>query len=93
EGMKDAAKRAGVRTKAYRAGTMFCTYFTEGEVSDYATAKQTNTEKFGRFFREILKQGVNLAPSQFEAGFMSLAHTEKDVEKTVSAAYEAFRQC
>jgi len=93
KGLRDAAKRTGVETKMYRAGTMFCTYFTGQDVYDYTTAKTADTDKFGRFFSEMLNRGVNIAPSQFEAGFISLAHTEKDIENTVKAAYEAFRLC
>lgn len=93
EGLKDAAKRAGMKTKFYRAGTMFCTYFTEREVIDYATAKTSDTTKFARFFRGMLRRGINIAPSQFEAGFISLAHTKKDIDKTIQAAYEAMKRC
>jgi glutamate-1-semialdehyde 2,1-aminomutase len=92
EGLVDAAKRAGVKTRVYRAGTMFCTYFTDKEVCNYSTAKTSDTGKFAAFFSEMLQQGVNLAPSQFEAGFMSLAHTDKDIERTVQAAYRAFKK-
>ncbi|MCC6347335.1 MAG: glutamate-1-semialdehyde 2,1-aminomutase [Nitrospirales bacterium] len=87
EGLRDAAKRAGVPTRFYRAGTMFCTYFTDREVVDYRTAKTSDTEKFARFFRGMLEQGINLAPSQFEAGFLSIAHTRGDIDRTVEAAY------
>jgi glutamate-1-semialdehyde 2,1-aminomutase len=93
EGLRDASKKAGVKTKFYRAGTMFCTYFTEREVIDYATAKTSDTAKFARFFRGMLKRGINIAPSQFEAGFISVAHTKKDIEKTIRAAYEAMKGC
>jgi len=93
EGLRDAAKRAGVKTKFYRAGTMFCTYFTEREVTDYATAKTSDTVKFARFFRGMLRRGINIAPSQFEAGFLSLAHTRKDIDTTIQAAYEAMKGC
>jgi len=92
-GLRDAAKRAGVKTKFYRAGTMFCTYFTEREVTDYATAKTSDTVKFARFFRGMLRRGINIAPSQFEAGFLSLAHTRKDIDTTIQAAYEAMKGC
>ncbi len=91
EGLRDAAKRAGVPTKFYRAGTMFCTYFTGQEVVDYRTAKTSDTEKFAEFFRGMLKQGINLAPSQFEAGFLSIAHTRGDIDRTVEAAYHALK--
>lgn len=92
KGLKDAAKRAGVSTRFYRAGSMFCTYFTGKEVYNYTTAKYSDTKKFARFFSGMLRRGVNIAPSQFEAGFMSLAHTDKDIEKTIKAAYEALRE-
>jgi glutamate-1-semialdehyde 2,1-aminomutase len=91
EGLRDAAKRAGVKTRFYRAGSMFCTYFTDIDVIDYATAKKADTQKFSRFFSEMLERGVNLAPSQFEAGFMSLAHSERDIEATVAAAYKSLK--
>ncbi|PKL52468.1 MAG: glutamate-1-semialdehyde-2,1-aminomutase [Nitrospira bacterium HGW-Nitrospira-1] len=92
KGLIDAAKRAGVKTRFYRAGSMFCTYFTDKDVYDYKTAKTADTEKFARFFRQMLERGINLAPSQFEAGFMSLAHTEKDIENTIEAAFAAFKK-
>ncbi len=90
-GLKDAACKAGVATRFYRAGTMFCTYFTDTEVVDYETAKKANAEQFGRFFRKMLEQGIYLAPSQFEAGFLSCAHAGADIEKTVRAAFKAFK--
>jgi glutamate-1-semialdehyde 2,1-aminomutase len=90
--LRDAASSAGVKTKFYRAGSMFCTYFTDREVVDYATAANSDTEKFARFFSGMLERGVNLAPSQFEAGFMSLAHTASDVSRTARAAYETFKK-
>jgi glutamate-1-semialdehyde 2,1-aminomutase len=92
EGLKDAAKKAGVKTRFYRAGSMFCTYFTDIDVTDYETAKKADAGKFSRFFSGILERGVNLAPSQFEAGFMSLAHSERDIDATVTAAYEAIKK-
>jgi glutamate-1-semialdehyde 2,1-aminomutase len=92
KGLIDAAKKAGVKTRFYRAGSMFCTYFTDTDVYDYKTAKTADTEKFSKFFSNMLERGVNIAPSQFEAGFMSLAHTEKDIENTVKAAFYAFKK-
>lgn len=92
EGLRDAAVKAKVSTKFYRAGTMFCTYFTDKEVYDYETAKLADTAKFGRFFINMLNRGVYLAPSQFEAGFMSLAHTASDIDRTVSAAFESIKK-
>jgi glutamate-1-semialdehyde 2,1-aminomutase len=71
---------------------MFCSYFTDTEIVDYKTAKQADAEKFSRFFAAMLSRGIYMAPSQFEAGFLSLAHTEKDIEKTVRAAYESLKE-
>jgi glutamate-1-semialdehyde 2,1-aminomutase len=92
EGLHGAARRAGVKTTFYRAGTMFCTYFTDREVTDYATAKTSDTAMFARFFMGMLQRGVSIAPSQFEAGFISLAHTAEDIDRTVRAVYETFRE-
>jgi glutamate-1-semialdehyde 2,1-aminomutase len=70
---------------------MFCTYFTDKDIYDYKTAKTADTDMFSRFFSRMLERGINLAPSQFEAGFISLAHTEKDIENTVRAAFESLK--
>ena len=75
-----------------RVGSKFCTFFTDVEVVDYATAKTSDTKKFGRFFHAMLEQGIYLAPSQFEVGFMSLAHAEAEIETTLRAAKEAVKQ-
>ncbi|MCX8069367.1 MAG: glutamate-1-semialdehyde 2,1-aminomutase, partial [Thermodesulfovibrionales bacterium] len=85
----EACKSAGVKTKFYRAGTMFCTYFTDIEVVDYETAKSSNTKLFSTFFRELLSRGVYIAPSQFEAGFISTSHSIKDITKTKTAVYKS----
>jgi glutamate-1-semialdehyde 2,1-aminomutase len=92
EALRYASKRAGIKTKFYRAGSMFCTYFTDTEVVDYATAKKADAQKFAQFFGKMLEKGINLAPSQFEAGFMSLAHSSADINKTARAAYESFKE-
>lgn len=92
EALRDAARRAGAEVKFYRAGTMFCTYFTREEVFDYASAKKADTARFAKFFRLMLEGGINIAPSQFEAGFISLAHSSGDIEKTAKAAYGAFKK-
>jgi glutamate-1-semialdehyde 2,1-aminomutase len=70
---------------------MFCTFFAAGSVIDYASAKKSNTEAFRRYFWALIDQGIYVAPSQFEAGFLSLAHTDADIEKTLAALYGAFR--
>ncbi|MGK7344850.1 MAG: glutamate-1-semialdehyde 2,1-aminomutase [Candidatus Nitrospinota bacterium M3_3B_026] len=92
EGLKEITDRLKTPSVHNRAGAMFITFFTgEPEVYDYKTAKTSDTEKFGKFFRAMLERGVYLAPSQFEAGFMSLAHTEGDIDKTLEAAEESLK--
>ena len=71
---------------------MFTLFFTNQTVVDWPTAKTSNTETFAAFFRGMLENGVYLAPSQFEAGFLSTSHTSADVEATVAAARKAFAQ-
>ncbi|MCJ7546526.1 MAG: aspartate aminotransferase family protein, partial [Deltaproteobacteria bacterium] len=66
-------------------------FFTPGPVSDYASAKESDTEAFRRYFWALLEQGIYVAPSQFEAGFVSLAHTDEDSEATLAALHVAFR--
>ena len=92
DGLSKAAKDAGVETTSNRVGAMFSLFFTGSEVYDYETAKTSDTEKFARYYAEMLKRSVYLAPSQFEAGFMSLAHTEEDIDATIEAAAESFKQ-
>ena len=92
DALKDASNRAGIKTVFNRAGTMFCTYFTDREVYNFTDAQNTDTAAFATFFRTMLEQGVNLAPSAFEAGFMSLAHSQADINRTARAAYQAFRK-
>jgi len=73
-----------------RVGSMFTFFFTSVPVTDYETAKACDTDRFARFFRAMLARGIYLAPSQFEAAFLSAAHTEDDILRTVAAAREAF---
>ncbi len=73
-----------------RIGAMFTFFFSSGPVTDWDSAKQCDTARFGRFFHHMLERGVYLAPSQFEAAFLSTAHTEEDIRHTVEAAREFF---
>jgi glutamate-1-semialdehyde 2,1-aminomutase len=91
DGLGAAARSAGVAYTANRVGSMFTGFFCDGPVTDYASAKRADTQRYARFFHGLLARGVYLAPSQFEAGFVSLAHTEADVEATIQAATAAFR--
>jgi glutamate-1-semialdehyde 2,1-aminomutase len=84
-GMRSELKKAGLNYCINRVGSMFTLFFTENEVTDYDTAKTSDTSIFGKFFNEMLNRGIYLAPSQFEAAFISAAHTEEDIEKTNAA--------
>ncbi len=90
-GMKDAAKSAGIPVTFNRCGSMFCGYFTDQPVHHLADALKSDRERFKRFFHGMLAEGVYLAPSQFEAGFISTAHAPADIEETVSAAGRVMR--
>jgi len=85
-GLRECARRAGVAVQVYRAGSMFGLYFADREISDYALAATADKKRFVRYFWELLKRGVYTAPSPFEAGFLSLAHSSKDIERTLDAA-------
>jgi glutamate-1-semialdehyde 2,1-aminomutase len=82
-----AAAPAGVTVN--RVGSMFTFFFTDQPVTDYASAKRSDTAKFATFFRAMLDRGIYLAPSQFEAAFVSAAHTDEDIRKTIEAARQA----
>jgi len=90
KGLKNAAKEAGIHLTVNRAASMLTCFFTPGPVIDYQSAKQANTDLYARFFWAMLERGVYLPPSQFEAVFVSTAHTESDIDATVEAAREAF---
>ncbi len=89
KGLQEAAAEAKVPTSLQRVGGMFCTYFQEEEVFSMADVKPETPQIFGKFFRSMLDQGVNLAPSQYEAGFMSIAHSKEDLDRTIEAARKA----
>ena len=75
---------------ANRVGSMFTWFFQNGEVHDWDTAAKSDTQAFGKFHRAMLENDIYLPPSQFEAMFMSAAHTEEDIGQTIAAAEEAF---
>lgn len=91
-GLKAAAKSANLPVQFNRCGSMFCGYFTAAPVHNVADALRSDRERFKKFFHGMLAAGIYLAPSQFEAGFISTAHTAADIEKTVRAADQVFRQ-
>lgn len=91
-GLREAAQKAGVPIQMNCIGTMFGLYFSETPVKDWETANQADAGKFAAYFRNMLENGVYLAPSQFEAGFLSTAHGEEEITTTISAAQKAFAQ-
>ncbi|MGD2156503.1 MAG: glutamate-1-semialdehyde 2,1-aminomutase [Anaerolineales bacterium] len=90
-GIAEAAKGAGVQIQQNRVGTMFATFFTKTPVRDWTTAKTSDTQRFGRFFQSMLEQGIYLAPSQFEAGFISSVHNQETTAATINAASKAMK--
>jgi glutamate-1-semialdehyde 2,1-aminomutase len=90
DGLEAAAREAGIAFHTTRAPGMFGLYFREGPVETFEDAKASDTARFNRFFHAMLERGVYLAPSAFEAGFMSSAHGEAEIAKTVDAARAAF---
>jgi glutamate-1-semialdehyde 2,1-aminomutase len=90
KGIMEAAKKAGINVQLPRIGSMFTVFFAKEPVTDYESAARANTALYGRFFHQMLSQGVYFPPSQFEAAFVSLAHTHKDIQSTVDATEKAF---
>lgn len=90
EGLEAAAESFDLHYQYHRIGAMFSMFFTDRPVTDYESAKQSDTEAFAVYFHSMLSQGIYLAPSQFECAFMSLAHSEADIETTLVAARQAF---
>jgi len=90
EGVAAEAKRAGVAITTNRVGSMWTWFFTGGPVTNYEQAAKSDTAAFGRFHRAMLDSGVWLPPSQFEAAFMSTAHSDADIAATIAAARETF---
>jgi len=90
-GMREAAKAARVPVEFKRCGSMFCGYFTDQPVHSLNDALKSDRERFAKFFHGLLAEGIYLAPSQFEAGFISTAHTPADIDRTVSAAARALK--
>jgi glutamate-1-semialdehyde 2,1-aminomutase len=85
-GLRDAAKAAKIPVRVNVCGSMFCAYFMDAPVHNLADAMKSDRARFAKFFHGMLEQGIYLAPSQFESGFISTAHTSADLEKTISAA-------
>ena len=91
QGTREAAKKANIPLTQTRVGSMLTSFFTPGPVVDWNSAKLSDTKRYGQFFNKMLEQGIYLAPSQFEAAFLSTAHSSTDIEKTIRAAHTAFK--
>jgi glutamate-1-semialdehyde 2,1-aminomutase len=89
EGLKEACRVAELPATVNRAGSMLTAFFAEGPIDDYAAAQRSDTGAYSRFHAAMLEQGFFFAPSQFEAAFVSLAHTEREIDATVEAAKKA----
>lgn len=92
-GLAGAAHKAAVTVSQARVGTMFTTFFSATRPTNWSTAKTADTIRFGKFFQQMLENGVYLAPSQFEAGFVSTAHSVDVIDATIAAAERAFAGC
>jgi glutamate-1-semialdehyde 2,1-aminomutase len=88
-GLREAAASGGAPVTSNRIGSMMTAFFTGDPVTDYATARRSDTDKYAHFFRAMLERGVYLAPSQFEAAFVSTAHTDAEIDATIAAARES----
>ncbi|MEK7375192.1 MAG: aminotransferase class III-fold pyridoxal phosphate-dependent enzyme, partial [Thermodesulfobacteriota bacterium] len=84
-GYGDLFARKGIPVRINRVGSMFTLFSTDEEVTDFASASRSDTERFARFFQGMMREGIYLAPAQFEAGFVSFAHTDEDIARTLEA--------
>jgi glutamate-1-semialdehyde 2,1-aminomutase len=89
---RDALKESGAATTFHRVGSMFCLFFAPGPIDDLAGAQRSDLKKFAKFFHACLAAGVYFAPSQFETGFLSTAHTSEDIEQTAKVVRDALAQ-
>jgi glutamate-1-semialdehyde 2,1-aminomutase len=90
-GLKEAAKHAGIPAQINAAGSLITLFFAADPVRDYTGAKKSDTKRFAAFFNQMLDRGIFIAPSQFEALFVSAAHTDADVDRTIGAARESLK--
>jgi glutamate-1-semialdehyde 2,1-aminomutase len=92
EGLRAALEETGEPARLHRVGSIWTLFFSDAPVVDYASAKQSDTKAFATFFHAMLERGIYLPPSQFEAAFISLAHSADDIRNTIEAVREAL-QC
>jgi len=91
EGVREIIKRAGIKAVVNSVDSMFTLFYTEAAPVDYRTVLKSDTKKYSKFFENLLRAGIMFPPSQFEAVFLSLAHTERDIERTLDAVYKALK--
>ena len=89
DGINENIRKLGLNYRVNRVGSMFTLFFTSEKVRDFGSALKSDTKKFADYFNEMLERGIYLPPSQFEAAFISTAHADRDIEKTIAANYEA----
>ena len=88
-GFADNLNKIGKKYSMNRIGSMMCMFFTEENVTDFLTAIKSDTELYGKYFHNMLEQGIYLAPAQFEALFVSTVHSEGDLDKTIKAHFNS----
>jgi glutamate-1-semialdehyde 2,1-aminomutase len=91
EGLAAGASEVGINTETNRVGSMWTSFFTDEPVTNWETANRSNREQYAKFFHAMLDEGVYLAPSQFEAAFVSLAHSDDVIDQTIAAATRALK--
>lgn len=91
DGLARNASDFGIPSTINRVGSMICPFFTDANIIDYATAKTSDLNRFARVFQRLLDRGVSIAPSQFEGWFVSAAHSDEDIDRTIEAHYEALK--
>jgi glutamate-1-semialdehyde 2,1-aminomutase len=92
DAIADAARAFNISVQINRIASMFTAFFTDQPVTDYASAKRSDTKRFARFFHALLQRGVFLPPSQFEATFLSVAHSDEVLAQVAEAMRQAMRQ-
>jgi glutamate-1-semialdehyde 2,1-aminomutase len=92
EGFRFLIEKYGIKATVNRVGSMITVFFTDKQVVDFETAKSSDLETFSKFFRDMLERGIYLAPSQFEASFLSTAHSDNDINETLNKAEEVFKK-
>jgi glutamate-1-semialdehyde 2,1-aminomutase len=91
-GYKSNVKNLGITAQFTRVGSMFSMFFTDQDIIDFESVKSSDTNFFQSYFTALLEEGVYIAPSQFEAGFMSAVHTDEEIEQTIEANYKALQK-